>query len=153
MVKTYKHGYKKIDLIGKNKMFNNPNNLCKIGDACINTCMYKMIKTDTNGLTEDLIITGIHSILVDELGENSELMNYIFSFCNLDDKIDGKYKLLACKSKDFIKMEDNNIYTYYHLCLENGGNDDIKYVIWANGVLTETTSKNDFLHANLKNLS
>ena len=35
--------------------------------------MYKMEKTETNGLIEDLIVTGGHSILVDDLGEQKEL--------------------------------------------------------------------------------
>ena len=37
LVKSYKHGYKKIDLIGKNIMINNPKHFSK--------CMYKMEKT------------------------------------------------------------------------------------------------------------
>ena len=44
-------------------------------------------------------------------------------------------------SKDFIKMENNNTYTYYHLVLENEGDNDLRFGIWANGVLTETPSK------------
>ena len=63
-VKTYKHGYRKIDLIGKNPMVNNPN--------VFTSCMYKMEKTEKNGLTEDLIVTGVHCLLVDDLGEFKE---------------------------------------------------------------------------------
>ena len=64
LVKTFKHGYRKIDLIGKNTLINNPSKF--------NECMFKMEKTDSNGLIEDLIVTGGHSILVDDLGEYKE---------------------------------------------------------------------------------
>jgi hypothetical protein len=136
LVKSYKHGYRKIDIIGKNLMINNPNRFSE--------CMYKMVKTTENGLIEDLIITGGHSILVNNLGdykeENSKLLGEI-------QVIDDKYLLLACVSKDFVKVEDNNMYTYYHFALENNnGNNDERFGVWANGILTESTCKNNFIN-------
>jgi hypothetical protein len=137
-VKSYKHGYRRIDLIGKNNMINNPN---KFTD-----CMFKMVKTDENNLIEDLIVTGGHSILVDDLGEYKEESEKIFIKLQT---IDDKYLLLAGISKDFIKLEDTNVYTtYYHFILENNGNDDERFGVWANGVLTETPSKRYFTHNN-----
>ena len=65
LVKTYNRGYRKIDLIGKQIMKNDP-------DRC-RPCMYKLKKTEENGLTEDLFITGGHSILVDDLKEFLEV--------------------------------------------------------------------------------
>jgi hypothetical protein len=137
LVKTYKHGYKKIDVIGKNKMING------LG----NEHMYKMEKTETNGLIEDLIITGAHSILVDDLGEDKEENEK-----NIGEvKIDDKYLLLARVSKDFKKIEEKEEFTYYHFALENDENvDDKRYGVWANGVLTETTDKSHFLNHNYK---
>jgi len=61
IVKTYHYGYRKIELIGKNCLINHP-------DHKFTSSMYKMEKTETNGLIEDLIVTGGHSILVDDLG-------------------------------------------------------------------------------------
>lgn len=148
LVKTYKHGYIKIDLIGKNKMISDPNHLSQVGNVSINTCMHKMVKTDTNGLIEDLIISGRHSILVNDLGEYEELMNYIFSYGKWDNKIENKYLLLSSKCKDFIKIEDTKIFTYYHFCLESNGDNLKKYGVWANGILVETTNKNDFVNSN-----
>jgi len=147
LVKTYKHGYIKIDLIGKNKMISDPNHLSQVGNVSINTCMHKMVKTDTNELIEDLIISGRHSILVDDLGEYEELMNYIFSYGKWNNKIEDKYLLLSSKCKDFVKIEDTKIFTYYHFCLESNGDNLKKYGVWANGILVETTNKNDFINS------
>jgi len=136
LVKTYKHGYRKIELIGKGTMQNNPNS------DKFNECMYKMAKTDTNGLTEDLIVTEGHAILVDDLGDAMKQNRRILGGLH---KIDDKFLLLAAVSKDFVKLEGNDTYTYYHLALENDGNNDARYGIWANGgVLTETVSVNQF---------
>jgi hypothetical protein len=133
LVKSYKHGYRKIDLIGKNPMINNPEKF--------NECMYKMEKTDENGLIDDLIVTGWHAVLVDDLGICKEENDKIFGTTPM---IDDKYLLLSSLSKDFVKLENTNLYTYYHFILENNGNDDERFGVWANGILTETTSKNQF---------
>jgi len=147
-VKTYKHGFKKIELIGKRSMINNPN---KWTD-----CMYKMEKnekTEENGLIDDLIVTGGHSILVDALTDY-ELFNQHYSKKEEVNKIDDKCLLFAANSKDFIQLENTDKYTYYHLVLENENETDnnneneikdVRYGIWANGVLTETTFKSAFL--------
>jgi hypothetical protein len=134
LVKSYLHGYRKIDSIGSNKMINNPEHF--------NLSMYKMEKTIENGLTDDLIVTGGHSILVDDLGDyyaENEI-----KFKGKIPKIDDKIFLLSAVSKDFTQLTDTNEYTYYHLCLENNGNNDERFGIWANGILTETISKNQF---------
>ena len=133
LVKSYKHGYRKIDLIGKNIMINNPEKF--------NECMYKMEKTEENGLIEDLIVTGGHSILVDDLGNFKEENDKIFGRSIM---IDDKYLLLSAVSNDFKKLENTDLYTYYHFILENNGNNDERFGVWANGILTETSSKKQF---------
>jgi len=133
LVKTFKHGYRKIDLIGKNTLINNPSKF--------NECMFKMEKTDSNGLIEDLIVTGGHSILVDDLGEYKEENEKLLG----TQIIDNKYLFLAALSSDFSKIETVNVYTYYHFILENNGNDEERFGVWANGVLTETPSKKGFI--------
>lgn len=137
LVKSYKHGYRKIDLIGKNYMLNNP--------EIFYTCMYKMKKTETNGLLEDLIVTGWHAILVDDLGINKEENEKIINGGLL--KVDDKYLLLSSVSKDFVKLENNNLYTYYHFILESE-DDNQRFGVWANGILTELPSKNLFIRHN-----
>jgi hypothetical protein len=135
IVKCYKHGYRKIDLIGKNPMINNPKKS--------NEFMYKMKKTKENGLIEDLIVTGGHSILVDDLGVMKE-ENY--KLLGSTQMIDDKYLLVCALSKQFIKLKNTNLYIYYHFILENNGNNDERFGVWANGILTETPSKNQFMN-------
>ena len=150
-VKTYKHGYRKIKAILKGKFNNDINNFSQ--------CMYKMkIHHDTNDtnntneLFSELIITGSHSILVDdmpidEFEENKSLFNDTIV------TIDNKYLLLAAVSNDFEKIKDNNEYNYYHFILENEGDKDVRYGIWANGILTETPSEEFFFKDELSSSS
>ena len=135
LVKCYKGGYRRIDMIGKGSMINNRDNW--------KSCMYKMSKTEENGLIEDLIVTGGHSILVDELGEYKEGNEEGFG-CKSAIMIDDKYLLLASVSPSFEKVEDSNVYTYYHFVVENDGDDSKSYGVWGNGVLTESMSKEYF---------
>ena len=93
-VKTYKHGYRKVSKVITGKLKNNPKKW--------NMCMYKMAKTETNGLIEDLIVTGGHSILVDEISDE-EQKRYdemgISDFSKIT--IDNKRLLLSCVSNEF----------------------------------------------------
>ena len=129
LVKTYKHGFRRIDCIFKGQFVNNKDNF--------RNCMFVLPKN--KNMTKDLIVTGGHSILVDDLGEYKEENKKLFAFET--PKIDNKYLLLSSVSKDFIKMENNDTYTYYHLVLENEGDNELRFGVWANGVLTETPSK------------
>lgn len=136
IVKSYKHGYRKIDLIGKKKMVNNPNVFID--------CMYKLEKTPTNGLTEDLMLTGGHSILVDNY-KDKNINKDVFGECQT---IDDKCLLLVGTIKEFIKQENNDEYTYYHFILENDNDDSQRFGVWANGILTDTPSKTEFIDHN-----
>lgn len=128
LVKTYKHGNKKVKLIGYvNYMcFNNLNNI---------ECLYKH-------KTNNLIVTGGHSMLVDELSEDAINEHNKYGFAN---KIDDKLLLLAAANKDFEKLVDNQLYVLYHLVLEND-NKFGHYGIYTNdGLLSETCSENAFI--------
>jgi hypothetical protein len=130
-VKTYKHGYRKIHKVIQGSFKNNPKKW--------NMCMYKMVKTLTNGLTDDLIVTGGHSLLVDAISDE-EQKRYdemgIPSFSK--STIDNKHLLLSCCSDQFTPMQDTGKYNYYHLLLENNDDEEERFGIWANGILTET---------------
>lgn len=130
LVKTYLHGYKKIKLIGKNQMINNPTNDLK--------CMYQY---------NDLICTGGHSILVDELtNEEKEKMNKY----NFSEIIDDKKLLLSCSSDKFKKITNKKEYTIYHMVLEG---DNKQYGIYVNNeILSETTDEKNFLKNNFMQL-
>jgi hypothetical protein len=133
LVKTYLHGYRRIDCLGKNRMLNEPTHKTN--------CMFKMEKTDSNGLIEDLIVTGGHGIMVNELTDAQSNSQLALGF---EQKIDHKKLLLVCNSDDFKPMKNNDVYTYYHFTLENDGDDSMRYGVWANGLLMETPNKEGF---------
>jgi hypothetical protein len=135
LVKTYLHGYRKVDVACKGRLKNNT--------KWFTTCMYKMSKTETNNLTEDLFVIGGHSLLVDELSKEEHLRTC--SIWGTPLKIDEKYLLLAGITDKFERIEGNDVYTYYHFCVENDGNDETRYGVWANGALVETPCKKDIL--------
>jgi hypothetical protein len=128
IVKSYKNGNRPITSIIKGIFINNP----KINGKC----MFKMIKTDDNQLTEDLIVTGNHSILVDERTKEEEKRNPKWA----NHKIDDKYRVLSSISNKFEKIMDNNQYTYYHFSLKTDDNKDRPFGVWANGLLVECTT-------------
>ena len=134
IVKSYKHGYRKLENIHSSQFINNP--------EIFSTTMYKMEKTKENGLTNDLLITGGHSILVDDLKECKE--ENTKKFGGVAQMIDDKYLLLSSVSKDFIKIEGHELFIYYHFILENNGDEYERFGVWANGVLSETPTKNNF---------
>jgi len=105
--------------------------------------MYKMLKTEENGLLEDLIITGGHALLVDDLGEQTEKNCKMYNNCTF--KIDDKFMLLSGACTDFNVLEDTDTYTYYHFYLENDGDDTQRFGVWANNLLVETPNKEYFL--------
>lgn len=135
LVKTYLHGYRKVDVMCKGKLRNNT--------KWFTTCMYKMCKTETNELTEDLIVVGGHALLVDKLSEEEYLRTC--SIWGTPLKIDEKYLLLAGITDKFERIEGDIVFTYYHFCVENDGDDETRYGIWANGTLVETPCKKDII--------
>ena len=139
IIKTFKHGYRKIDLIYKGSFVNDVNNF--------HNCMYILPK-DKN-MTKDLIITGGHSVLVNSMSKKAYNKNMEY-FGETIQEIDGKQLLIAAASDKFKALENKNVYNYYHFVLENDGNDDARYGVWANGVLTETPSKKWFTEIFLK---
>ena len=134
LVKTYKHGYRKVSKIGKRTSYNNPDNWTD--------CMYILPKT--GNMIDELIISGLHGILVDTLTiDDIEKYKELNAFDNLS-KIDDMFVLIAAASKRFTKITNNDTYTYYHLILDNEGDMNARYGIYANGILTETPTVNIF---------
>lgn len=86
----------------------------------------------------DLLITGWHSILVDELTpQEHESQNKI----NFNHTIDDKQLLLSSVSEKFSKIQSNNLFEYYHFVLEDK-DEDRRYGVYANGILVELPSIN-----------
>ena len=137
IVKTHLHGCRKIVHVAKANMTNVPSNWEK--------CMYKMAKSDNNDLTEDLVVTGWHSILVDKVSGKEASSQKLF---NPNKMVDDKYTVLAAFSDKFTKMEDTNEYTYYHFAVESEDRKRV-YGVWANNVLVETISINNIVNSKL----
>jgi len=132
LVKTINHNYVPINMIGKREIHHSALKE-RIKDQ-----LYKCSQTDYPEIFEDLIITGCHSILVDEFkaGEREktiEVLDRIFV-------TDRKYRLPACVDERASVYEVSGYYTIYHIALEN---DDYRmnYGIYANGLLVESCSK------------
>ena len=133
LIKTLKNDYQPIYMIGKRELRHS------ILKERIKNQLYKCSKTKYPELFEPLILTGCHSILVDDFKDEEERQKTI--------KINGhtyvtdqKYRLPACVDKRATVYEEEGIYTIYHFALEN---DDyyMNYGIYANGLLVETCSK------------
>jgi hypothetical protein len=132
LVKTYLHGYRRISRVLKGNFKNNPK------EKGVANCMYRMLKTKDNELIEDLTLTRNHGVLVEKLSENEEK--------NVDKKnlevVDGLLSIITADSDKFEKVEDTNVYNYYHFSLDGDGDNDRRFGIYANGLLVETPSNN-----------
>jgi hypothetical protein len=131
IVKTYKHGYKPITMIGRGRMVNEPGDRWKT-----------MYRNKENGLT----LTGNHGVLLDTLTDKERQDQLHIMKVKRLPTIDGKYLLFANMCEAYEQITDTKQYTYYHFALEDYGDDLKKFGIWANGVLAETTSRKKFLN-------
>ena len=139
LVKTLRNGFKAVDSIGHSKIFNPAN-----AERSANR-LYTLSKAAYPELTDDLVLTGYHSILVDTITETQK--EQIIEHVNRIFVTDRKYRLLACVDERAQPYGGEGVFTIWHLALENDDNF-MNYGIWANGLLVETTSKRY-----LKNLS
>lgn len=136
LVKTYKHGYIPISLVGT-KVIYNPGNDTRMKDR-----LYKCSTENYPELTEDLIITGCHSILVDELTEEQTANT-------LEDAqdifiTDDKYRLMCFLDDRSEPYMEEGTYSIYHITLEHDDNL-MNYGIYANGLLVESCSKRSMI--------
>jgi len=129
LIKTYRHGYVPLHTLITQTIHtgNKPTNQLYICD-----------KNDFHELTEDLVLTGGHSILVDEMTNEEiertiEIMGKIFT-------IDDKYRLPACANKK-TKPYPHGTYKIYHIALDHE-DETQAYGIYANGLLVESCSIN-----------
>jgi len=133
LVKTSLNGYKKIEMIGWRQIHH-------VGiEERIKEQLYKCTNENYPEILEDLIITGCHSILVDDFKNKKEREKTIK--VNGDAYVTGnKYRLPACADNRTMVYEKAGSYNVYHVALEN---DDYRknYGIFANGLLVESCSK------------
>jgi hypothetical protein len=132
LVKTTHDGYKKVELVGKRDI-HNPGN-----DERIENRLYKCSPSNYHELTEDLYITGCHSILVDNITD--EQREKITAHMGKIYITDRKYRLNACLDERAEPWNSEGTYTIWHLALENK-DEKMNYGIYVNGgLLVETTS-------------
>jgi hypothetical protein len=132
LVKTSKDGYKKVELIGKGTI-QNPGT-----DERIENRLYKCSISEYPQLSDDLYITGCHSILVDSITEKQreDTIKHVGKIYITD----NKYRLMACLDEKAKPWNSEGNYTIWHFALEN--NDYyMNYGVYANGLLVETSSK------------
>jgi len=132
LVKTLLNGFVPIHMIGFREMYS-PLSKNKVRDQ-----LYKCTQENYPEVFEDLIITGAHSLLVDEFEENQrketeEVLGNIYI-------TDDKYRLPVCVDKRSEIYEESGCFTIYHIALENP-DYYMNYGIYANGLLVETCSK------------
>jgi hypothetical protein len=131
LVKTLNNNYLPIVLIGK-KLIYHPAKSERIPDQ-----LYKYSRNTFPGLVDDLVLTGKHSILVNQLNEYEKQKT--IELLGNDLVTDNKYKLPSCIDNRASVYEKQGKHTIYHLALKNT-NPHGKYGIFANGLLVETCS-------------
>uniref|UniRef100_A0A6C0E6V1 Hedgehog/Intein (Hint) domain-containing protein n=1 Tax=viral metagenome TaxID=1070528 RepID=A0A6C0E6V1_9ZZZZ len=131
LVKTLNHGFLPVHMIGYRDIYNT---LCN--DAT--QVLYKCSPDQYPELTEDLIMTGGHSVLVDNFKNEEEREKTLEQFGDIF-MTDNKYRLPLCIDERAIPYTNEGIYTVYHFSLEND-NDSLNYGIYANGLLVESCS-------------
>jgi hypothetical protein len=133
LIKTLLHNYVPIVMIGK-KDIHHPAKTERIKDQ-----LYKCTHSEYPEIFEDLVLTGCHSILVDEFA-NDEQKEKTIEVNKIIYITDNNYRLPACADHRASVYEHPGTYTIYHIALEN---DDyyMNYGIYANGLLVETCSK------------
>ena len=162
LIQTYLHGLLPLSCLGYSKIYN-PSTKERFGNR-----LFKLTPTSYPDLEEDLIITGNHCVLVDDINaDKKEKMISKFSSIPLNQemkqklnqlldtnyhatyKIDDKYCLLAHLDSIAEPYTEEGVHTIWHLALESD-NDTRNFGIYANGLLVEAASK-EFLmnHSNM----
>jgi len=134
MVKTQLNGYQPIVLIGKKNVHHIANNNNEMQNL-----LYKCSKDQYPEIIEDLIITGGHSILVNDF-KHSEQRKKTEEYFGEIFITDNQYRLPVCLDDRAKVYEINGSHDVYHFALEHE-NELYNYGVYANGLLVESCSK------------
>jgi hypothetical protein len=134
LLKTINNGFVAIDLIGKKDIYHSAS------ETRIKDQLYQCSSDKYPSVFEDLVLTGAHSILVDEFASESQKEKAIEVNGGEVYVTDGKYRLPACADSKTTVYKTSGVYTIYHIALENE-NYSSNYGIYANGLLVESCSK------------
>jgi len=134
-IKTLNHGFLPIVFIGKREIIHSHSN----SNFRDKNKLYNCSPNKYQDLFEDLIITGCHSILIDEFvsedqrQKTKEINGDLYITNNM-------YRLPACVDERADIYKISGKYIIYHLALENDSYYN-NYGIYANGLLVESCSK------------
>jgi hypothetical protein len=109
LVKTVKHDYKPIAMIGYRDMVN------QFSEDRHKDKLYVCGSKEYPEVFEELVITGCHSILVDEFQEDEQ--EKTLHLLGLIYVTDNKYRLPACVSKKTKPYDSFGKFTIYHISL------------------------------------
>jgi hypothetical protein len=125
--------YKKIEMIGWREIYH-----VNTQDRIKNQ-LYKCTKENYPELLEDLIITGCHSILIENVKDEG-VKERILKVLGDIYVTGNKYRLPVCADDRAVIYEKKGVYKVYHVALESDNYYD-NYGIYANGLLVESCSK------------
>jgi surface protein len=141
LVKTPVNDYKAVYMIGKAEIYNH-----SLPER-VKHQLYKCSPENYPEVFEDVILTGCHSILVDDFANDEQRErtrevngDLYVTRVNYGHMMGGKYRLPACADERAVVYEKEGTFTIYHIALENS-NYYHNYGIYANGLLVETCSQ------------
>ena len=136
LVKTSRNGYKKVDIIKKSPIVN-PGHSERVLDR-----LYVCSQSKYPELTENLYITGCHSILVDSITdkERADTIKYL----NRIFVTEKKYRLIAAVDERAEPWTSEGTYNIWHFALENES-ELLNYGVFVNGGLLVETCHIGFL--------
>jgi hypothetical protein len=132
LVKTQLNGYVPVHVIGHSKIYNSDNKLRHLNR------LFKCTKENYPEITEDLIITGCHGILVDKTVFTDELRQKTKELTRDDEWVtDDKFRLLTCLDERAEPYEEEGTFPIWHFALDHF-DKYMNYGVYANGLLVET---------------
>jgi len=131
-IRTLLHGYVPVEKISHSTIYNSGD------DSRTKDRLYLCSKSVYPNLFENLVVTGAHSLLVDQLTQQQQAQTiedlgglYI---------TENKYRLMAYLDDRAVAYPHEGTFDIYHICLENP--DELgNYAIYANGLLVESCCK------------
>jgi hypothetical protein len=128
LVKTLKHGFQPITIIGKKQIYHHPKHK-----------QHLFVYRDYSSL----VLTGSHCVLVERFASEQEKMEAIEVNGGLF-MTDRRYRLPASVDAHFEVYENDGIFTIYHFSLLQE-DKHMNYGVFANGLLVESCSELNML--------
>jgi hypothetical protein len=136
LVKTCLNGYVPVHSIGHSMMYNPSNNLRG------KNRLYKCTNEKYPQVTEELVMTGCHSILVDEVEITQEIREKTIALSGHEMLVTGdKCRLMTCLDERAEPYTEEGVFKIWHFALEHF-DELMNYGVYANGLLVESCDIN-----------